>query len=237
VSGSVVRFFLALLCTGSVHAATATAPQPFTGTFAVNWHGMNAGTMELQLSPEASGQYQYASRANARGMFKAFFSSEITQTSWIQIDDSGVRPVRYRADDGSSDTERDISLDFDWTARRVTGIAEDKPVDLALPAGAQDVMSMQIVAMLDLTRGAVPAAYTIVDKDQIKEYRYVKEGDARIKTALGELDTVIYRSERSGSKRATRTWYAPSLGFTPVRAERLKDGKREWLMEIRTLQR
>lgn len=227
---------LVLGCLGSVLAAP-TAPQPFLASYSVNYRGLNAGTTEVELKPDGAGRYQYSSRANARGMYRVFFSEEITQTTWLTLDEGGVQPLRYRADDGSKDTERDIALDFDWDAGRVTGVAEEKSVALAVQPGAQDAMSIQIAVMNDLARGARPASYPMVDKDRVKEYRYVHEGEARLKTALGDIDTVIYRTERAGSKRATRTWYAPSLGYVAVQAERLKEGKREWVMKILSLKR
>ncbi len=227
-----------LLCCPAALWATSDDVQPFAGSYSVNWHGLNAGTTDIELQRDGGGGYRYESRANARGMFRAFFSDEIRQTSWLELNEDGVRPVRYRADDGSDDTERDIALDFDWASGRVSGTAEQKEVALAVAPGTQDAMSIQIAVMRDLARGARPAVYVMLDKDRIKEYRYILEGEATLKTAIGELPTVVYRSERVGSsKRATRTWYAPSLGFVPVRAERLKDGKREWLMEIRSLKR
>lgn len=217
--------------------AAPTVPQPFRASYAVNYRGFNAGTTDVELKPDGAGRFEYSSRANARGMFRAFFSDEITQTSWLTLGEGRVQPLRYRADDGSKDTERDIALDFDWRAGRVTGVAEEKNVALDVQPGAQDAMSIQIAVMHDLMRGARPASYPMVDKDRIKEYRYVHEGEAKLKTELGDIDTVIYRTERTGSKRATRTWYAPSLGYVPVQAERLKEGKREWLMKILSLKR
>lgn len=228
---------IVLCVTAIVSAGAADLPlQPFHARYGIVWRGFNAGTTELELKRDGD-QYVYISRANARGMFRAFFSEEITQTSWFTLNENGVRPVRYRADDGSEDTERDITLEFDWRANRVRGTAEDKPVDVALEPSAQDAMSIQIALMRDLLAGAQPSKYRLFDKDKIKEYTYTLEGEARVKTALGELDTVIYRAQRSGSKRVTRMWYAPSLGFVGVRGEQLRDGKREWLMEIRSLDR
>lgn len=227
---------LALLGCGSALAAPS-AQQPFFASYSVNWKGMEVGTTDVELKANGAGRFEYSTRANARGFARMFFSEEITQTSWLTWSDRGVQPQRYRADDGSDDTERDISLDFDWDAGRVTGVAEEKKVALPVPTGVQDAMSIQIAVLHDLARGARPAAYPMVDKDRIKEYRYVHEGEARIKTALGDIDTVIYRTERTGSKRATRTWYAPSLGYVAVQAERLKEGKREWMMKILSLKR
>lgn len=234
---AVVTIVLCALATVSAVAADASL-QPFHARYGIVWRGFNAGTIELELKRDTDDQFVYVSRANARGMFRAFFSDEITQTSWFSLAENGVRPLRYLADDGSDDTERDIRLEFDWRAARVRGTAEDKPVDVALEPGAQDAMSIQMALMRDLLAGNKPSKYRLFDKDKVKEYTYTLEGEARVKTALGELDTVIYRAERgAGSKRVTRMWYAPSLGFVGVRGEQLRDGKREWQMEIRSLER
>jgi hypothetical protein len=222
-------------------AAQAAAPDslltPFLARYGIVWRGFNAGTTELELSRAADGQFVYTSRANARGLFRAFFSEEITQTSWLSLANGGVRPLRYRGDDGTESTERDIAFDFDWASGRASGTAEDKAVDVALEPGTQDPMSIQIAQMRDLLSGDKPSAYRMLDKHNIKEYSYTYEGEARVQTALGEVDTVIYRSQRVGSKRVTRTWYAPSLGYVAVRAEQMRDGKREWLMQILFLKR
>ncbi len=37
----------------------------------------------------------------------------------------------------------------------------------------------------------MPKTFQIIDKDQLKEFNYTQEGTAKLKTAIGELDTVI----------------------------------------------
>jgi Protein of unknown function (DUF3108) len=220
-------------------AATPDAPQlqPFRATYSVVWRSFDAGTTELKLQHESDQRYVYSSRSNAAGLFHAFFSNEISQTSWFTVTKDGVRPDRYRGDDGSSKTARDISLDFNWETGRATGVAEDKPVDVALEPHTQDDMSIQIALMYALLKDEPPSSLRLIDKNRIKEYLYTSEGTEQLKTALGDLDTIVYRSQRAGSKRVTRMWYAPSLGYVPVRGEQLREGKREWRMDIRSLQR
>ena len=89
------------------------------------------------------------------------------------------------------------SLDFDWSGGRIRGTSEKKPVDLALKEGTQDVMSIQVEVMLDLRKGDLPKTFHIVDKDELKEFEYSQEGTAKLKTALGDLDTVIVASRRA----------------------------------------
>jgi hypothetical protein len=89
--------------------------------------------------------------------------------------------------------------------------------------------------MLDLKRGNLPKTFQIIDKDQLKEFNYTQEGSAKIRTEIGEIDTVIVTSQRTGNNRILRMWFAPSLGFVPVQAERSRDGKVEIAMHIKSV--
>ena len=219
-------------------APAATEIKPFSGEYTVQWHGISVGTSALELkAPDAGGEYRYRSRSNARGIFRVVFSEEITQDSILVLHEGHARPQKYRADDGTPSTDKDISLDFDWHANRVKGVAENKPVDLALKPDTQDPMSVQIELMLALMRQQVPTTVWLADKDEVKEFIYTDEGKARIRTALGELDTEVLSSKRPGGNRITRLWFAPSLGFVPVQAQRTRDGKIEWTMTVKSLQR
>ncbi len=242
-AGGIVRVALAALVSsvaGTSLAATnraAECPRPFVGKFSVEWHGLNAGTSTLELIRHNATEYTYKSSNSARGIFKLALPDTITQTSDFTIVDGGVRPSMYVGDDGSSDTSRDVSLKFDWAAHRVTGTAENKPVDLPLVDGVQDGLSVQIALMCELARGHAPESFKLIDKDEIKEYQYTREGEARLDTAIGPLDTVIYKSQKAGASRYTRLWIAPSLGYLPVRAEQAKADKRELQLQILSLER
>ncbi len=235
--------FLATATTAATVLAaepTATPPplEPFVATYAVVWKGISAGRSELNLRRQPDGRFLYSSRSSARGLVRLIIRDEIQQTTTVEIGPQGVRPLHYRGDDGSDDTDRDVSLDFNWNAGTITGVAEDKKVRLELPAGVQDPMSIQLALIDDLRNGREISGYQMADKDEVKSYVYNYVGTERIETDIGTLDTVVYSSHREGStKRITRMWHAPSLGFIPVKAERMREGKREFAMEIRSLER
>jgi len=206
---------------------------PFSAHYLADWKSINVGTSDLELKPDTEpGHYLYTWTITARGIFR-LYRSEVTQKSWLSVNADHVRPDKYSAEDGSSS----VNLDFDWSAGRARGTSEDKPVDLKLQEGTQDVMSIQVEVMLDLKKGDLPKTFQIIDKDQLKEFNYSNEGSARIRTALGELDTVIVSSQQTGNNRILRMWFAPSLGFVPVQAERTRDGKLEFAMHIKSLDR
>ncbi|HEY1314976.1 MAG TPA: DUF3108 domain-containing protein [Steroidobacteraceae bacterium] len=225
---------MALLVAPAIAAeppAAGTGLAAFSAHYEADWKSINIGTSDLELKQDGeSGHFIYTWTITARGVFR-LYRAEVTQKSWLSIEAEHARPEKYRAADGSST----VSLDFDWGGGRARGTSENKPVDLELKPGTQDVMSIQVEVMLDLKSGNLPNTFQILDNDELKEFIYSQEGSARIRTALGELDTVIVSSRRTGNNRILRMWFAPSLGFIPVQAERTRDGKLEFAMRIKSV--
>jgi hypothetical protein len=235
-----LRAWIALcaLVLGARALAADALPQPFTAEYSIEWMGLRAGTSQLTFAQAPDSHYSYTSRINARGLFRLVFPDEISQASTFTIDASGLPvPLSYRSTDGSSDKKRDVTLDFNWTTERVTGIAEKQPVDVPLRPGTQDAMSVQIAMLRGVAADQTPKTYLMIEKNEITDYIYAPEGTAHLTTALGDIDTVIWTSRRPNSDKVTRLWCAPSLGYVPVRAERKRGSKTEWLMNIRSFKR
>jgi len=230
------RVIAALLGLIAAHAAAAQSASepiaPFSAQYLADWKGISVGTSNIELKPGSEpGRYVYTWAITARGIFRLAYRDDVVQTSWLTLQSDHVRPERYLGREGSSSVE----LNFDWQDKRASGQSEGKPVDLMLKDGTQDVMSIQVEVMLDLKNGNLPKTFPIIDKDRLKEFIYAQEGTARIKTAIGELDTVIVSSRQTGNSRILTMWFAPSLGFIPVQAERTRDGKLEIAMRIKSL--
>jgi hypothetical protein len=225
-----------LLACASAHAA-AQAPNdtgiaPFIAHYQADWKGISVGTSDIKLEQGSEpGHYLYTWTITARGIFRIAYHDDLVQKSWLTLIGDHVRPEKYLGKEGAASVE----LSFDWQNKRATGVSETKPVDIALKEGTQDVMSSQVEVMLDLKNGNLPKTFHIIDKDQLKEFNYTQEGAAKIRTAIGELDTVVVTSQRVGNNRVLRMWFAPSLGFVPVQAERSRDGKLEISMRIKSV--
>ena len=225
---------LLVLSTGVAVHADPIDLKPFRATYNAEWKGMTAGTSILELRSAGGDTYSYSSTNSAHGLFRIAFPDALTQTSTFRVTDGKVVPLAFG---GNDEKQRPIDLVFDWPKLKVTGTAKEHAVDLALPADAQDPMSLQIASVRDLAAGKLKTTVWMVDTDKLKDYEMRQEGTARIDTELGELDTVIYTSRRPNSDRLTRTWVAPALGYLPVKAERVRGKKLEFTLLIESVDR
>jgi hypothetical protein len=208
--------------------------EPFVAEYDVHYGSMDVGSSRTEvLRAGEPGRWIIESRSNASGLARLIASSTLLQRSSFEFDGSSLRPISYRFDDGTGRTSRDVRLEFDWRAGRVRGTAEDEAVDLATVPGLQDAASIQAIVMARLLRGDEPGTIDMIEKDKIKRYVYTRLRSERLKTSLGELETVVYRSARENSTRETIFWYAPSLGYAMVQAEQRRDGKRGFQTYIR----
>jgi hypothetical protein len=224
-----------VLATAPAVAGATDGLRPFLATFAVDYGGMSVGTGRLELRRDGMpDHWVFESRSRARGLARLVVGSEITQRTTLSIDADGVRPLHYRLDDGTSNGSRDISLDFDWTAGRVTGVAEQRPVDVVTVPGMQDALTLQLAAMSELAAGRRPARFTMIEKTEAKVYEYEFLRSERLKTVHGELETLVYRSARTGGERYTLQWFAPALGYLSVRSEQHRGRKTLFTLKLRS---
>ena len=216
-------------------AARADELQPFAASYNWIWNGMTVAAMNVKL--EKSGDtWTYSSSGEGRGIGK-LLSLQPKSVSVLQVTSTGVRPLSYNLDDGSSSDKKTINLKYDWTRLRVTGVYERTPVDLPLSSDVQDDASVQVALMDSLLHGKTPDHFSVIDQNSVREYRYARDGEETLKTPFGEVATVIYSSRRANSPRVNRYWCAPARGFVPLRAQQKKGDDVEWTMEIQSLTR
>ena len=223
-----------------IAAAHAEAPQlqPYVATYAVSYRGLEAGTITMHLTHDAgSNRYTFETRANPSMLARFVIGRDAVERTVVETTADGIRPLQWHLEDGKSGKDGDGDLSFDWNANKVSGEYEGKPVELATQAGLQDRLSIQLAVTAALVQGREPASIVMVNGDRTREYTYARGATAQVDTKLGKQDTIIYESTRPNSNRVSRVWHAPSLQFLPVRAEQIRKGKVETVMQLVALER
>jgi hypothetical protein len=223
----------------AVADAAASIPdlKPYRARYEVSYRGLVGGQIAASLQPASPDRWVYETQAFPNVLGRLAIGAEARERGTMLVTPDGVRPLSYEYDDGKSGDKKDIRLEFDWDAARVSGSAEGEPVDAAVTPGTQDTASVQAAMLRALARGKSPQTFTIVTSGKVRDYRYWSEGTARIRTALGEFDTVVWANQRDGSSRITRVWHAPELGFVPVQAIQFRKGRAEMQMQLVKLER
>jgi Protein of unknown function (DUF3108) len=216
-------------------AAQADELRPFEASYAWIWHGMTVAVSHLKLE-KTGDTWTYTSRSEPRGIGKVL-SQRPKTVSVLRVTEAGVQPLTYKGDDGTSSDKRSIDLKYDWGQRHVTGVYEQTPVDLPLTSQVQDDSSIQVALMVALLRGQAPQSFELIDKNSVREYRYTRDGVETLKTPLGDLATVIYRSQRENSPHFNRYWCATDRGYIPLRVQQKRGDEVQWTMEIESLKR
>ncbi len=211
------------LAPAAVPAADA-AVAPFTAEYDVRYGRIPGGTSRTELT-RTGDSWVLETTVTATGIARVVAPGTLRQRSEFRLEGDMPRPMHYLFDDGTKRTDRDVRLEFDWKANRVRGTAEDEPVDLALVPDLQDAATMQVLATARLRAGSEPGTIAMIEKDQVKHYRFTLLRREKLATALGEFDTVVYSSTRDGSNRETLSWYAPGLDYGVVQAQQLVKGK------------
>ena len=146
-----------------------------------------------------------------------FLVGSRAQTSRGKLSELGLAPLRF-----SDKTRSERAAHFDYDKGRVTFSANS--ADAALVPGAQDRLSVfiQLGAMLAGNPGAYPAGTTIarqtVGPRDSEQWEAVVVGNEPLRIQGEEVDTVkLMRAPAKEFDSKVELWYAPSMGYLPVR--------------------
>ena len=156
---------------------------------------------------------------DARLTVSALFIGSRIMTSTGQVGAEGLSPGRF-----SDKYKTEVAAHFDAGNDQII-FSANTPV-LPLVKGAQDRVSvvLQLGGMLagnpaGFPEGSMISMYTVGPRDA-DSWTFRVEGDERLALPFGELSTVkLARQPRREYDQKVEVWYAPSLGYLPVRSK------------------
>ena len=236
-----IRAMLAVVAALSAlpaHADTGASMQPYTARYQVSYRGISGGEIESRFQRGASpGVWQYETRVFPNFFGRIAVSPQARERSTMVITPTGVRPLAFSFDDGSSNSQKDVRLAYDWSASKVTGSAEGQQIEFDLAPGTQDTASVQAAMIQERLAGRKPQGFRIITGDKMRDYRYWLEGTQQVMTPFGQVAAEVWANQRNGSNRVSKVWHAPSLGFVPVQAIQYRKGNPEVQMKLVRLER
>jgi len=207
------------------HAAdrqTASAPWPAQWTYQLQARisGLRFGISARMEWATSQGQYQ------AKLRYSVPLLGHRTQTSHGLFTSTGLQPQVFV----EATSRRQTALDFDWARGVVT--RNQEPPAQPLPPGAQDPLSVFFETGLQLAQlqpGQIrPTQMTVhvVGTRRTEEWTFHLVGEQRLELPVGPLDTLHWQrpAANDDAKGVTADiWFAPSLGYLPVRIRLAQD--------------
>jgi len=148
----------------------------------------------------------------------AFLIGSRTQTSTGRVGPQGLQPLRF----GDKPRRSEQAAHFDYDQGRI--VFSSNAPEVALAPGAQDRLSvfLQLGALMagDPARYPEGAAITVqtVGTRDAEDWLFTVAKHEELALPMGPLATVrLDRAPRKDYDTRVEVWYAPSLGFLPVR--------------------
>lgn len=154
---------------------------------------------------------------NALMRVSALFLGSRTMASTGALGEQGLAPTRF-----SDKSRSEVAAHFEADKNQIS-FSANTPT-LAWVSGAQDRVSIfiQLGGMLagnpaGFPVGATISMYTVGPRDA-DTWTFLVEGEEKLALPFGELATVkLTRQPRREFDQKVEIWYAPSLGYLPVR--------------------
>jgi hypothetical protein len=180
----------------------------------------------VEVLEHGGGRYQITETSKGRGVYALL--GGMKRTSQGVIDSAAVRPLEFTDERPGW---RDSRASFDWKTGTVTTLHKEVRQTQPIPADAQDRLSFLLAFALFPPKGK-SVTYTLVDSKGLSTHRYRIAGQEKLKTPIGEFDTL--KLVRSRENESSEIWLAKQLGNFPVRVVVVyKDGRRVEQMAVR----
>lgn len=201
-----------MLTLGMALAAHAAAPGSAHITYNLIRNGVMLGTISERFEAK-DGQYRASSEARASGLFALAQREPARYLSNGAITPDGLRPLRFEGHHRG----RSMSADFDWSAKQLTLLHDGLNHTLALPAGAQDRLSIMYQLMFLAQRKTRLLEVDVTNGRKLSRYRYAVRGEVTIDTPFKRLNTIHFVKQHAPDESGTEVWTAPEYGNVPVR--------------------
>lgn len=154
-------------------------------------------------------RYSLSAVAQASGIMRLIYSGLLTQTSYGEITEEGLRPDSYWLQRG----QRQLRAHFDWTRMQADLGAERPPQ--ALQPGTQDLLS--VMYQVSLFPTPAEGRVWVLDGKRLREYRYRELARETIELPIGQVPTRRFRVQAEGAEEFFELWLRETHPRLPVK--------------------
>ena len=200
-----------LFAAGTAFAAT---PSSIKATYDIYKLGIKIGETEETYQREGD-RYTLVSSTRAFGIFSLFRSGKVIVRSSGLIDEQGLRPLVFSADN-ENDKKDHKHAEFDWGAKKISLTRYKDVSTLDLPDVTQDRLSA-MYQFVFLPLQSPTLAFHILNGSYLLPFRFNIVQGPMVKTSAGEFNTLYLDNKAQGAKERTEIWLAKQHYNVPVK--------------------
>ena len=180
--------------------------------FAVNYGSLHVGEGRDVLEHDGK-QYSIISISKTVGVAAILYKLDIRRDSRGLITKNGLQPLHFE-EDRIGKPKR--AADFDWDSKLIKLTDGDNVETVPVPDNTFDQTSFAYAfAFRPPSQEILPVHLT--DGRKLSDYKYQFLGKEKLKTRLGDLETVHFQKIREGDdKRGFDVWLAVEHHYLPV---------------------
>jgi len=198
------RFALWLLLS-IAGTAFAAVPSTIQTTYDIFKLGLKIGQIE-EFYRRDKDRYTLVSTTRAVGFFSLFKSGKVIVRSSGLIDEQGLRPLVFSAENENNDKDSKHA-EFDWAAKKISLTKHNDHSVMNLPEVTQDRLSAMYQFMF-LPLQSPTLDFQMLNGSYLLNYRFDITQGTLIKTPAGEFATLYLDNKAQGAKERTELWLA-----------------------------
>jgi len=212
-----------ILLAAAAPAVCAELIPPYTARYEAQVLG--SSLVAVSTLRHEDGSVRMAMDAHVSGFLRLLGRFEFKRGSVLRPEEPMPRVLETHSHHVTPRRERRADVEFDWTTNRARGEVDGVPFEKDVPPGTQDFLSSMYLTMTLLRSGAFKDSFsvTLMERNRLREYTMERRDTERVATRMGPMDAIrIVR--RNGSGVEVAGWFAPQMGFAPVRLQYEADG-------------
>ena len=198
--------------------------QPYRAHYDVYRNGKLFGTASSELSRDSNGRWLYTELTKATKGVVGLLGGRIEESVRFAVEAGVLRAEHYDMSQKLAFAKIKRTADFDWEKMLVHGKNKRKTWQLALQGEESDRLSATFKIRQLLAVGTTQFSLMTVEKGDFKVRDFEARETETVDTGLGEMIAIPVHRKHSNAARTTIIWFAPQLGYLPIRMMHAKQG-------------
>jgi hypothetical protein len=201
-------------------------PVIFTANYKANIKGF-AVKASRELKILDSGEFALSFNATS-------WAAKVEESSIFNWKEGKVHPISYRYFQTAFGKEREQSLAFNSTDNTINSDNNGEKRVITQITHTLDKLNYQLQLQQDLLANHSGFEYTVVNKGNLKNYRFETLGEETIDTNSGSLNTIKIKVIRENQEKTTYIWFAKDWNNLLAKLEQYNGDKQTLAINLDT---